>query len=443
MLNLYLCEYYLWYGKKGAGKLKMECCIRIFESGVARRRGSRIIGIVMIIMLAAGLVCELPALEFTESDAAYRMIYGKYNGKELVAYGTNSEGAGALDIFGNAVNRMPVKTNINKLLKENKRVKSMTEQPEAEQADLLSDFFLMGIEIPAIGGISETEVPNLNFTGVHIPESPTGNVTPPVIPDIPAVNDKPSVPDAPITPDNPIVPDLPIVPDTPLVPDNPPVDDDPAVPPDVVVPDTPDVEAPDIPGENDDPNNGTDEPAIEQTAGFTVNEDGMICAYDPSAGIVKEGRLVLPAEGCSGIARGTFEGVGAEIYELFIPPNIVNIESGVLSELTDLGWIQLTEPNTNYTWQDGMLFDSSMTTLLAFPCGRIGTYALPSNVTRLEDYSFLNTNLTKIDMMKCGIVEVGSNVFGGNGGNGITIMAPREHLEHYQKVFAELGVTIR
>ena len=78
MLNLYLCEYYLWYGKKGAGKLKMECCIRIFESGVARRRGSRIIGIVMIIMLAAGLVCELPALEFPESDAAYRMIYGKY-----------------------------------------------------------------------------------------------------------------------------------------------------------------------------------------------------------------------------------------------------------------------------------------------------------------------------------------------------------------------------
>ena len=26
---------------------------------------------------------------------------------------TNSEGAGALDIFGNAVNRIPVKTNIN------------------------------------------------------------------------------------------------------------------------------------------------------------------------------------------------------------------------------------------------------------------------------------------------------------------------------------------
>ena len=87
MLNLYLCEYYLWYGKKGAGKLKMECCIRIFESGVARRRGSRIIGIVMIIMLAAGLVCELPALEFTESDAAYRMIYGKYYGKYYGSYG--------------------------------------------------------------------------------------------------------------------------------------------------------------------------------------------------------------------------------------------------------------------------------------------------------------------------------------------------------------------
>ena len=103
------------------------------------------------------------------------------------------------------------------------------------------------------------------------------------------------------------------------------MDVDPAVPPDVVVPDTPDVEAPDIPGENDDPNNGTDEPAIEQPAGPNGKmRMVLICAYDPSAGIVKEGRLVLPAEGCSGIARGTFEGAGAEIYELFIPANIVN-----------------------------------------------------------------------------------------------------------------------
>ena len=123
----------MWLRKKGAGKLKMECCIRIFESGVARRRESRIIGILMVIMLAAGLVCELPALEFTESDAAYRLIYGKYEGKELLTYGANSEGAGTLDIFGNALNRIPVKTNINKMLKENKRVKSMTVQPEAER----------------------------------------------------------------------------------------------------------------------------------------------------------------------------------------------------------------------------------------------------------------------------------------------------------------------
>ena len=116
------------------------------------------------------------------------------------------------------------------------------------------------------------------------------------------------------------MPDTPTVPDTPIVPDNPPIDDNPAEHPDEVVPDNPDV-----PGETEDPDSGAENPGIEQPVGFTVNEEGMICGFDPSAGVVNDGRLVLPSENCTGLASGTFEGVSAEIYELFIPPNIVDI----------------------------------------------------------------------------------------------------------------------
>ena len=409
----------------------MEYCIRIFENGNVRRRGSRIVGVLLALLMAAGMVCELPALEFKESNAVHKMVYGKYTGKKLLPYAENIKDTGALDVFENIAATIPVKSNIEELSDRNREPGTVTNSLDAEKTDFLSDVLLRGVEISG---------PDLSRIEISLPETPTGNFTPPVIPDIPNIpsgHQKPSVPDTPAEPNTPIVPETPIVPYTPSI------DDNPTVPPENIVPDNPDEEAPDIPDDGVDPGTDTDDPVIEQPAGFTVNEDGMICSYDPSAGIVNEGRLTLPSEGCTGIARGAFAGVSAEIYELFIPSNIVNIEPGALGEMTDLGWIELTGPNENFVCMEGMLLDSSMTTLLAFPCGRIGTYVIPANVTRLEDYSFLNTTISKLDMIKCGAVEVGSNVFGENGGNGITIKAPRDHLEHYQNVFEGTGATVQ
>lgn len=430
----------------------MENCIKILRSSAVRKKCLRILAVMLAVILTAGLVCELPALVFTRSDTMHNIIYDKYTGKELLTFGENLDESGVLDIFKIMINREPVKTDVYKRVDTNRKIGSVAASPDTEKTDFLSDVLLKNIEMPAAAELSEHDILDIGNIVIHNPDKPTGNFTPPVIPDIPAANDKPSVPDTPIVqdkpiisekpavPDTPAVSDTPAVPDTPIVPDNPPIDNNPAVPPNVVIPDNPDVS-----GINEDPGDGVDKskPMTEQPAGFTVNADGMICSFDPTAGLVEDGRLVLPSIGCTGIARGTFQGVSDEIYELFIPPNIVNIEAGVLGEMADLGWIELTEPNEYYTMQDGILFDSSMTTLVAFPRGRTGTYSLPVNVTRLEDYSFLNTGLKKIDMVKCGVVEAGTNVFGDNGGNGITIMAPRESMEHYRNVFEGLGVTVK
>lgn len=424
----------------------MEYCIKILRSSIVRKKCRYILAVMFAVVLTAGLIRELEASKFTKSATEQNTIYDKDMGKELLSFEDSLDESSAVDIFHNILNRIPVKTNVYKLVKENRRIESVTGAADPEKTDLLSDIFSIDIEIPFMAGLSEHDNLDLGNIVIRIPDKPTGNFTPPVIPDIPAVNDKPSVPEKPAPPDKPIMPDLPAVPDTPevpdtpIVPDHPATDDNPEAPPDVVVPDEPDV-----PGADEEPGDGDDDSGsnIEQPAGFTINEEGMICSFDPTAGVVVDGRLALPSTGCTGLLRETFQGVSNEIYELFIPPNIVNIEPGTFGEMADLYWIELTEPNENYTWQDGMLFDSSMTTLLAFPRGRIGTYSLPVNVTRLEDYSFLNTGLTKIDMVKCGPVEVGANVFGENGGNGITIMAPREYMEHYQNVFEGLGVTLR
>lgn len=420
----------------------MEYCIRILGRGARRKRGVSILGVLTAILLTVGQIDVLTALKSTDNDTVYNHIYDKDMGRELHSFGESPNESGVLDIFSTLMVKIPVKADISSMVDANRKAGSET--PHLEETGFLSDILISGMEVPVMTGTSGNELPDLSDIKVRIPEMPTGNFTPPVIPNIPAVNEKPSVPetpavpDKPIIPDEPIVPDTPAVPDTPIVPDNPPIDDNPAEPPDVVIPDNPVV-----PGENEDPDSGAETPGIEQPVGFTVNEEGMICGFDPSAGVVNDGRLVLPSENCTGLASGTFEGVSSEIYELFIPPNIVSIDPGALGEMSDLEWIDLTEPNQNYVCSDGMLFDSSMTTLLVFPRGRIGTYSLPSYVTRLEDYSLLNTGLTKIDMMKCGAVEVGSNVFGANGGNGIIIMAPRNNLEHYQNVFDGLGVTIQ
>ena len=222
----------------------------------------------------------------------------------------------------------------------------------------------------------------------------------PIIPDGPAVPVVPDGPAVPIVPDEPAVP---VVPDEPAVPI---VPDEPSAPPANIADETPDAGAeedalpdssnPDVPG------------AVMTTVnGFYVNEAGMICGIADPETAVSDGYAEIPAEGCTGIAAGAFDGSPEGIREIYIPGNITVIEEGALSGLTDMEWIEM-ESSGEYITIDGVLFSDNGACLLTFPAGRIGSYKVPSQVTWFAADAFKASGLSTVDTSGCSLLDAGN-----------------------------------
>lgn len=231
----------------------------------------------------------------------------------------------------------------------------------------------------------------------------------PVVPDEPAVPIVPDEPAVPIVPDEPAVPVVPDEPAVPIVPDEPAVPivpDEPSAPPANIADETPDAGAeedaspdssnPDVPG------------AVMTTVnGFYVNEAGMICGIADPETAVSDGYAEIPAEGCTGIAAGAFDGSPAGIREIYIPGNITVIEEGALSGLTDMEWIEM-ESSGEYITIDGVLFSDNGACLLTFPAGRIGSYKVPSQVTWFAADAFKASGLSAVDTSGCSLLDAGN-----------------------------------
>ena len=65
-----------------------------------------------------------------------------------------------------------------------------------------------------------------------------------------------------------------------------------------------------------------------------------------------------------------------------------------------------------------------MSVLMKFPCGRVGTYLIPPNVTMVADRAFEGTSLGKLDVRNCPDLSINENAFGYSAGNGIEIIMP-------------------
>lgn len=161
--------------------------------------------------------------------------------------------------------------------------------------------------------------------------------------------------------------------------------------------------------------NVTEEPANEYLSyrGFLIDQEGMICGFDPAQSDMTDGYLELPAEQCVGIRSTAFEGVGNGIFEVYLPSNIQKIETGALAPLGELTWIE-AEGTEGYTARDGILFAG--TELMVFPAGRTGIFEMPQEVTAIHACAFANTSLSKIDMRKCPSISYDAGIFGGSAG---------------------------
>ena len=153
--------------------------------------------------------------------------------------------------------------------------------------------------------------------------------------------------------------------------------------------------APDIPAEGlpaeDLPSESIPEESVPENSpeninGFLVDTEGMICGI-ADTGVISEGYLVLPAEGCSGIRTSAFADVPELITEIYIPGNITRIEEGAFACLRSLEWLEAEGSDTCFT-EDGFAADAfamaQIETLDAVGCSLTDTGDLPSSIRLLQ-----------------------------------------------------------
>lgn len=174
---------------------------------------------------------------------------------------------------------------------------------------------------------------------------------------------------------------------------------------------------------------------------FLLDEMGMLYGFLPEYAEIPDGCLTLPAE-CTGIRRGAFSGCGAGILELYIPVGAVTIEEGALADLVSLEWIEVESGNSGCVSDSGVLFDSTMSVLLAFPAAWMDVYSVPSYVTRIADRAFDGTSIYRLDLRECGILSFGENVFGRSGGSGIEVAVREPELAQYAGILSGYAVTL-
>ncbi len=190
------------------------------------------------------------------------------------------------------------------------------------------------------------------------------------------------------------------------------------------------------------PDSGNGENGEQGTVScFVLDEMGMLCGFLPEYAEISDGCLTLPEE-CTGIRRGAFAGCGAGILELYIPAGAAVIEEGALSGLVSLEWIDVEGGNPGCVSDCGVLFDSTMSVLLAFPAAWMDIYAVPPYVTRIADQAFDGTSIYRLDIRECTGLSFGQNVFGSSGGSGIQVAVRGPELEMYAEMLAGYAVTL-
>jgi hypothetical protein len=85
------------------------------------------------------------------------------------------------------------------------------------------------------------------------------------------------------------------------------------------------------------------------------------------------------------------------LTNITIPTSVTSIGDEAFAECTSLTAITVATNNPAYSSADGVLFNKSQTTLIQYPSGKAGAYAIPNSVTGIEFLAFYRcTGLTSV-----------------------------------------------
>ena len=96
------------------------------------------------------------------------------------------------------------------------------------------------------------------------------------------------------------------------------------------------------------------------------------------------------------IERYAFESC-TSLTTITIPDSVTSLGYGLFNRCTSLTEIIVGSNNQSYATENGILFDKNLETLLCYPGGKTGDFAIPDGVTKIGRFAFYNcTNLTDV-----------------------------------------------
>lgn len=128
--------------------------------------------------------------------------------------------------------------------------------------------------------------------------------------------------------------------------------------------------------------------------------------------------LTIPASVTYGGQNYTVEWIegdafaGCEILEtVSIPASVEELYPYSFYECVNLTAINVDSGNPNYSSDGGVLFDKNKTTLIRYPEGRSGGYAIPEGVTSIGERAFFSCEKLNFVTVPASVTDIGSNAF--------------------------------
>lgn len=101
---------------------------------------------------------------------------------------------------------------------------------------------------------------------------------------------------------------------------------------------------------------------------------------------------------------------GASFAEIYIPANVTSLGVGALQSNALLRYTVSPDNPVYSADADGLLLDKAGKTLVAFPLGREGHYAVPEGIERIGESAFYESRLTAVTLPSS-LTEIGENAF--------------------------------
>ena len=156
--------------------------------------------------------------------------------------------------------------------------------------------------------------------------------------------------------------------------------------------------------------------AFAVAGGCLVTKDKKTLIAVPPA---KEGALSIPSSVTS-IESDAFWGCG-KLTSIAIPAGMDNVSASWFNSCTTwdatkkkytsaLKSFTVAAGNESYMAVDGVLFSKDKKTLVAYPCGKQGSYTVPSSVRTIGSSAFQDTQMTSVTIPDS-VTEIGSYAF--------------------------------